>query len=137
MKRFSWCAYEELDEGVGTTVFDADIPLQVEDARALLKRIGDDYERAGWDVIGEGDYVPSSAALDNRSLLPTDTEGHPENELSFEPSRSLLSLRVTSACYRSLEGEGLRTRCSPKRATRRSLSPADSAIPIEDRSTDD
>lgn len=106
MKRFSWCAYEELDEGVGTTVFDAEIHLQVEEARALLKRIGDDYERAGWDVIGEGDYVPSSAALDNRSLLPTDTEGHPEIELRYEPSRSLLSLRVTSACYRSPEGEG-------------------------------
>ncbi|MDQ0895787.1 hypothetical protein [Agromyces ramosus] len=105
MKRLSWCAYEELDEGVGTTVFDVEVPLQVEEARALLKRIGDDYERSGWDVIGEGDYYPTSAELDNRSLLPTEAEGHPEIELRYEPSRSLLSLRVTSACYRDPEGD--------------------------------
>jgi hypothetical protein len=100
MKSLDWCAYEELDDGVGTTVFDVEIPIQVEEARALLKRIGDDYERSGWDVIGEGDYYPTAAELDNRRLLPTETEGHPEIELSYEPSRSLLSLRVTSACYR-------------------------------------
>ncbi|RXZ71876.1 hypothetical protein [Agromyces albus] len=106
MKRLSWCGYEELDEGVGTTVLTADIPIQVEEARALLRRIGDDYERAGWDVAGEGDYVPSAAALDNRALVPTDTEGHPEISLRYEASHSVLSLRVTSACYRTLEGEG-------------------------------
>jgi hypothetical protein len=105
MKRLSWCAYEVLDEGVGTTVFDVEVPLQVEEARALLERIGDDYERSGWDVIGEGDCYPTSAELDNRSLLPTEAEGHPEIELRYEPSHSLLSLRVTSACYRDPEGD--------------------------------
>lgn len=106
MTRLSWCGYEELDEGAGTTVFTADLPLEIEEARALLRRIGDDYERAGWDVAGEGDYVPSSAGLDNRRLVPSDTEGHPEISLSYEASRSVLRLRVTSACYRTSGSKG-------------------------------
>lgn len=79
MTRLSWGEYEEIDEGAGTTVFTADIPLEIEEASALLGRIDDDYERAGWDVAGEGDYVPSSAALDNRGLVPSDAEGHPRS----------------------------------------------------------
>jgi hypothetical protein len=94
-----FCGYEELDEGVGTTNLAADVPLAVEQARALLRRIGEDFEDKGWEVWGEGDYSPAVAALDNRRLFPPDEDGHPSISLTYDATNGLLAMSITSACY--------------------------------------
>lgn len=97
-----WCGYEELseDDGYGTTELLAEVRIPVNEARTLLRRIGDDYADRGWTVWGEGDYWPAEEEDNRRDLFPRSADGHPDISFAYDVTARSLHLTIKTACYR-------------------------------------